>query len=127
MAVRDLQQLLQEAHPVRQPGSYVFVTTGKAPLIPVQDIVMSFREAEGITLILERAVADRHQLAYDLCCYWITMQVHSALDAVGFTAAFSTALAEVGISCNVVAGYHHDHIFIPEKDGERGLEVLLQL
>jgi len=53
--------------------------------------------------------------------------VHSALDAVGLTAAFSNALSSAGISCNVVAAYYHDHIFVDKKDAERAMEVLLDL
>ena len=35
---------------------------------------------------------------------WISLTVHSDLEAVGLTAAFSTALGQAGVSCNVVAG-----------------------
>nr|WP_302848565.1 ACT domain-containing protein [Rhodobacter calidifons] len=41
------------------------------------------------------------------------MTVQSDLAAVGLTAAFAGALGREGISCNVVAGYHHDHLFVP--------------
>ena len=42
----------------------------------------------------------------------ISLTVHSDLSAVGLTAAFAEALGRVGISCNVIAGYHHDHLFV---------------
>jgi uncharacterized protein len=58
---------------------------------------------------------------------WITLTVHSALEAVGLTAAFSKALADVNISCNVVAGYYHDHIFVPQQDAEKAMAVLESL
>lgn len=55
------------------------------------------------------------------------MTVHSSLEAVGLTAAFSKALTQANISCNVIAAYYHDHIFVPMKDAERAMEVLLAL
>lgn len=77
-----------------------------------------FREAEGQTVILPQAQADAAGLAYSLVCAWITLRVQSDLAAVGLTAAVSTALAEAGISCNVVAGYYHDHLFVPREAGD---------
>ena len=57
----------------------------------------------------------------------ITLTVHSSLEAVGLTAAFSAALTGAGISANVVAGYYHDHIFVPERDADRAIETLQAL
>jgi hypothetical protein len=50
--------------------------------------------------------------------------VHSSLEAVGLTAAFATALSREGISCNVLAGHHHDHILVATADAERAMDVL---
>ncbi len=55
---------------------------------------------------------------------WITLRVHSALEAVGLTAAFSAALSREGISANVVAGYFHDHLFVPEDRRDDAMRVL---
>lgn len=52
------------------------------------------------------------------------MQIHSALEAAGLVAAFATVLADAGLSCNVVAGYHHDHLFVRY---ERVTEVMAAL
>jgi len=57
-------------------------------------------------------------------CRRITLTIHSALAAVGLMAAVSRALADAGIGCNPVAGYFHDHLFVPEGDLDRALEVL---
>lgn len=69
-------------------------------------------EDEGLTLVLARSQADRAGLAYGYLAARVTLQIHSVLAAVGLTAALSTRLAEAGISCNVIAGYHHDHLLV---------------
>jgi hypothetical protein len=127
MPISDLQELLQHASPELQAGTYAFVSVGEPTTIPASDIIMSFRESEGLTLILPVEVAKEHGLEVGYEASWITMKVNSALDAVGFTAAFATALGQQNISCNVVAGYHHDHLFVAAADGERAVEVLSSL
>lgn len=123
----ELQKLLAMMSPVLNKGSYVFCTVDE--LIPeyVNDAVFLFKEEEGITLVVERDDADRLGLEYTFTAAWITFAVHSSLNAVGYTAAFSAALAHEGISCNVVAAYYHDHIFVDQQDAERALEILNKL
>jgi len=53
--------------------------------------------------------------------------VPSDLAAVGLTAAFAQALAAVGISCNVLAGAHHDHLFVPVDRATDALAALRAL
>jgi uncharacterized protein len=84
-------------------------------------------EREGLTLVLPRAQAEAHGLAYDYVAAWITLHVHSSLAAVGLTASFSAALAQAGVSCNVIAGYYHDHLFVPVERAERALSTLRAL
>jgi uncharacterized protein len=125
-AIRDLRRLLAELRPVRQPGRYVFTTvTGPPP--PGLAPVMTFTENEGLTLILAQDAADAAGLPYDLVTAWITLTVSSALDAVGLTAAVAVALADAGLSCNVVAATHHDHLFVPEPAAAAALAVLRNL
>ena len=88
------------------------------------DPVMFFRETEGMTVILEKSTAGRLQLEYTYVAAWITLTVHSSLEVVGLTAAFATALAKENISCNVVAGYYHDHLFVDVKDAAKAMAVL---
>ncbi|MDX5372183.1 MAG: ACT domain-containing protein [Pseudomonadaceae bacterium] len=123
----DLARLLSGLAPRLNLGDYVFccVATPSAEQLAVA--LGSFRETEGCTLILPRAEAERLGLGYDYVAAWITLQVHSALAAVGLTAAFATALAAANISCNVIAGYHHDHLFVAQADAERALAVLQRL
>jgi len=121
---RDLDRLLRGMAPRRAPGTYVFATVpgDGAPggLTPFATV----REDEGLTLVLHRQQADAAGLAYDFVAVRITLLVRSDLAAVGLTAAVSTALADVGISCNVLAGYHHDHLFVPAGEADRALAVL---
>ena len=123
----NLAILLKSMHPILNAGEYVFCTTNTIDQINPYSIVSFFKEKEGITLILERKTADELGLDYSFIAAWITLTVHSSLDAVGLTAAFSTALARENISCNVVAGYYHDHIFVSQDDAENAMETLKQI
>ncbi len=95
-----------------------------AGAFPVDEAIMVFKETEGVTLIVTKEWADLNRLEYSFVAAWITLTVHSSLAAVGLTAAFSTALASHGISCNVVAAYYHDHIFVDTRDLARAMDVL---
>jgi hypothetical protein len=124
---RDLQKLLASLQAHQQPGHYVFTVAPRdldlAGIQPVVTVV----EAEGLTLVLGQGQADRLGLRYDYIAAWLTLRVHSSLGAVGLTATVSGRLAEAGISCNVVAGYHHDHLFVPAERADHALAVLEEL
>jgi hypothetical protein len=119
---RDLQTLLRSMQPDLRPGHFVFVSVSRVP--DGVEPVATMREAEGVSLVLGQSDADRLGLSYEYVAAMITLQVHSSLAAVGLTAAVSGALAEAGISCNVVAGYHHDHLFVPVADGPQAVQLL---
>ncbi len=122
---KDLPKLLAGLRPHLYEGTYVFVTVDDTSKIDRQDILCTFREEEGMTLVLPRSTADAQGLPYELVMARITLRVHSSLQAVGLTASVATALAEQQISCNVIAAYHHDHIFVDVKDAKRAMHVLL--
>jgi uncharacterized protein len=122
-----LSQLLKSLNPVLQPGEYVFCLVADLSQLHGEEAILVFKEAEGITVILEKQVADRLQLRYSLMTAWIALTVHSSLAAIGLTAAFTQALAAEGISCNVVAAFYHDHIFVPVKDSKKAIETLINL
>jgi uncharacterized protein len=124
MAVHYSPEIIASVRPVLHPGIYVFCTAAEPPLDAIPGMVMLFREAEGYTLILPQEEADRRGLPYTYQAAWITLSLYSALDAVGLTAAFSRVLADQGISCNVVAAFHHDHIFVSVDDAQRAMEAL---
>ncbi len=124
---KKLKKLLVKMKPVLNEGEFVFTSLSDTSSIPREIIVCEIKEKEGITLVLSKQDAVKHGLAYGLVFAWITLTVHSSLEAVGLTAAFSSALAKEKISCNVIAGYFHDHIFVNSKDKERALRVLRKL
>jgi hypothetical protein len=123
----NLHALLKNMHPQLNEGEYVFCTVDNHFTITPGSIVCLFKETEGTTLILNKQTADALHLPYSYVAAWITLTVHSSLQATGLTAAFSTALAKAGISCNVVAAFYHDHIFVDKKDGEKAIAVLKAL
>jgi hypothetical protein len=124
---RDLQTLLASLQAQQQPGRYVFtVAPRELDLTGVQPVV-TVVEAEGLTLVLTQEQADRLGLRSDYIAAWLTLLVHSALDAVGLTPTVSGRLAETGISCNVVAGYHNDHLFVPAERADHALAALEEL
>ena len=120
----DLDKLLKTMKPKLNIGDYVFCLVDDLSGINVDDTISIFREQEGNTIIIKKELADNLKLDYSFVCSWISLTVHSSLEAVGLTAAFSTALSESGISCNVVAAFYHDHIFVAKKDAEKAMEIL---
>ena len=124
---KNLKQLLKNASPFLNEGEFVFCAIMEGTAIDLQNAVAIFREKEAVTVVVPRAFADELSLQYESIFSWITLRVHSSLEAVGLTAVFSTALARAGISCNVIAAYYHDHIFVPQGDTERAMHVLQHL
>ncbi|MGZ4179487.1 MAG: ACT domain-containing protein [Solirubrobacteraceae bacterium] len=124
---RDVKQLLASLEPVQRAGEFVFAVVDDVALLEVVAAEATVREDEGPTAVLRRDEADRRGIAYDYVAAWITLRVHSALDAVGLTAAISTALADAGLSCNVIAGYHHDHLLVPADRAAEAIAVLSDL
>lgn len=108
-------------------GDYVYSTTTSLNNINSCDVIAFFKEEEATTLILKKEAADKLNLEYNYVAAWITLTIHSSLEATRLTAAFATALAKENISCNVVAAYYHDHIFVAKKDAERAMAALKKL
>jgi len=122
---RDLGRLLAGLDPQLAPEPYVFAVAAEVPagLRPFATV----EEDEGLTLVLPRADADRAGLAYDYVAARITLRVHSDPAAVGMTAAFSRALADAGLSCNVIAGFFHDHLLVPWERAHQAVALLRAL
>lgn len=115
-AVTDLQPLIASMRPQLDLTTHVWVCLAKGSASAralAGDAVATVREAEGLTLVVPHERAEALGLDGEVLSAPITLEVHSALEAVGLTAAFAAALTEVGIGANVVAGVHHDHILVP--------------
>ena len=104
--------------PVRRPGEFVFVPADDPSALAL------VREDEGITAVLPRERADELGLAYDFVAAWITLGAESGLEQLGLTALFSRVLADAGISCNVLAGLHHDHLLVPADRADEAIGLL---
>jgi uncharacterized protein len=125
--VEELASLLARMGPALSEAPCVFVTRNRVSCEELEASLGSFREDEGVTLILEQERAA--SLGLEAGARWarITLTVHSSLAAVGLVAAVATALAEAGISCNPVSAWHHDHLFVPWEQRHPALEALRQL
>ena len=118
----DLQKLLagMSAELRGRDWGYAFAAAVPAGLVPFATIA----EEEGLTLIAPMAALQAAGLVPQGPMARITLRVHSSLQAVGLTAVVSTALAAEGISANMVAGFHHDHIFLPAADAGPAMAIL---
>ena len=123
----NLKKLLQSMQPELNAGEYVFCGLDSPTRLAEVTPLGFFREKEGVTVILPRVDADQAGLTYAGSFAWLTLTVHSSLEAVGLTAAVARALAEADISCNLVAAFYHDHIFVPVADAGRALAALRSL
>jgi uncharacterized protein len=126
-ATKELDALVRELRPNLHEAPYVFLTMTEesGPLLELA--LASFREEEGLTLVLERDAATA--LGREAGSLWarITLEVNSSLHAVGLLALVSSALAEAGIACNPISAWFHDHLFVPWPERQRALEALQAL
>lgn len=124
----NLTQLLAAMRPQLQNDTYVFASLPSAVALPVGlEPVMTFREAEGLTLILKENAAMLAGIEGIFRCRMITLDIHSSLDAVGFMAAITTRLAAAGMGVNPVSAFYHDHLFVPVDRVDEAVQILEQL
>lgn len=124
MGQTDLTVLLRRMEPELHDRAYGFGlwAGGALPLPPFATVV----EAEGLTVVAGLAEVEAAGMVSEPWAR-ISLTVHSDLAAVGLTATIAGALASQGISCNVIAGLHHDHLFVPWERREDGLACLRAL
>lgn len=123
--ITDLDELLRSMSPKLVETQFVFCTVSGQLQDYVQfNPVAMFVESEGLTLVLEKSVAEKAGLPFDGTFSQITLTVHSSLEAVGLTAAVANKLASKGISANVIAAYYHDHIFVQSSKAEAAVSAL---
>ena len=127
--VTTARDMIAGMTPKLTQGAFVFITAADLALIAElsPQAISTFKEDEGMSLIVPVEVAEAAGLdaAHSMRC--ITLNVYSSLEGVGLTAAVSTALGESGIPCNMVAAYHHDHVFVPTDKAAKAMEVLARL
>jgi hypothetical protein len=109
---------------------YVYCTFGDFALphgLQTGELFFTFREHDGLTVVMQKQTADRLALPHQFECRLITLDVHSSLDAVGFLATISAALAAAGIACNAVSAFYHDHLLVPVSRAQEAVRVLWEL
>lgn len=121
----DLDRMLASLDVERRPGRYTFVSGDWPALVDAADAVV--REAEGPTYVVPVARARAAGAPVDFDAVWLTLTVYSSLAAVGLTAVVSRALADAGIPCNVLAGYHHDHLLVPDERADEAVAIVRAL
>ncbi|WP_170750820.1 ACT domain-containing protein [Ruegeria lacuscaerulensis] len=120
--VTETKDMIAGMRPALQPGEYAFVVWPPDAEWP-RGTRASCIEAEGLSLIVPFEAAQNG--AVPMRC--ITLQVHSSLEGVGLTAAVSSALAQADIPANMVAGYHHDHVYVPSDQADKAVAILTEL
>lgn len=126
---RSTYDMISGMTPTARLGEFVFATF--AEHVPdktlLSEAISVFREEEGLSLIVPIEVAAIAQLSLDQPMRCITLNVYSSLEGVGLTAAVSSALGACGIPCNMVAAFHHDHVFVPSQLCHQAMKVLATL
>ena len=125
--ISDLNELIRSMNPRLNDGVFVFVSVppdaDAASLRPIA----TFLEDEGISMIVEESQIEGMKFDVLFRAAWITLCVNSDLNAVGLTGEVAKALADKGISCNVVAAANHDHLFVPIDAAQEAMAALVDL
>ena len=123
----ELDALVAGLGPDLRPGEFVFCRLRSAGELPPGVALATFAEEEGTTAIVPRPDAERAGLRRSGPFRLITLRVRSSIEAIGLTAAVAGALVRRGIPANVVAAFHHDHIFVPADRAAEALAALRAL
>ena len=127
--VRSAKNMISGMTPKLIEGDFVFARSDKPKMAETLSAraIATMREAEGLSLILPAEIATGADFETSPAMKCITLNVYSSLEGVGLTAAVSAALAANDIPCNMVAGYYHDHVFVPSDKADQALAVLKAL
>ena len=120
------KQWLRKLQPILQDVFFVFCTMKNAKYGDYRNLqpMASFMEQEGLTLVIPKTQADQHNIPYEEVFKCISLHLFSSLTDVGLTAAISSKLAAHNISANIIAGFYHDHVFVPQKDAKKAYDLL---
>ena len=122
----NLAKMLESLTVTVRPEPYVLITLPPDVDVPAMGngVAAVIDEAEGPTIIATLSRAAHEEWPHDFVASWLTLDIHSALEAVGLTATFSRQLGRAGIPCNVIAGFYHDHILVPVDKTDAAVEVI---
>lgn len=122
-------EMISGMTPCVRPGIFVFVTTDDPAIAAslFSKAISTFKEEEGMSMLIPLELAEKSKLNIDHPMRCITLNVFSSLEGVGLTAAVSSALGDASIPCNMVAAFHHDHVFVPSDMCDQAMEVLTSL
>jgi len=126
---RTAYDMISGMTPKLRAGTFVFITTDD-PAVGASlssDAISVFAEDEGMSMIIPIELAKRAGLNVDHPMRCITLNVYSSLEGVGLTSAVSAALGDAAIPCNMVAAFHHDHVFVPSDMCDQAMQVLTSL
>lgn len=122
----DLKYILATLTVSRRPGVFTMVSIPNP--VPLGDgVEMVLSETEGTTVVATLDAARRRGWAHDFQGAWLTIDVHSSLEAVGLTRAMAAVLGDANIACNVLAGFYHDHILVPVDRVDEAIAQLTSL
>ena len=124
-----LQELIKQLSPKLDPTTYVYCTVPKAKYGELEHLqpIVSIAELEGLTLVIPLEQAEAEGLDYYRVFRRITLEGHSSLEALGLTSVVTSLLAERGITTNVIAGFYHDHMFVPSDRTDEAMRALKEL
>jgi hypothetical protein len=127
VGIKDIELLVKNLNPTLHKVEWVFCTSKDPIPIGQKEIMCLFKEPEGYSYILPKSTAISNQMTFEGTFAMITLNVQSSLQSIGLTALVSKALSAALISCNVVAAFHHDHLFVPYADRKVAIKVLKDL
>ena len=125
----ELKDILGNLKPRILEGSFVFTTSNDelVHLMKTFKPIATFREEEGITLVISKDEADKFNIKYDSLFRCISLGVHSSLNSYGLISSISSELTKKKISSNVFSGFYHDHIFVQADLVDTALQVINSL
>lgn len=124
-----LKDLITQLSPKLDSTTYVYCTVPKAKYGDLEHLnpIVSIAELEGLTLVIPLDQAKAEGLNYYRVFRRITLEGHSSLEALGLTSVVTSLLAERGITTNVIAGFYHDHMFVPSDRTDEAMAALKEL
>ncbi len=123
----DLSEVLHTLQVSCDEVRYGFASVTEAAISRSEQVLGTFREDEGLTVIATQEYFEREGIAHQGPFARLTIEVYTSLELVGLTALLAAELAEREIPANVIAAYFHDHIFVPYDVRAKALEAIMEL